>query len=181
MSDEERLCQRAGCLQAARVTLTFRYDARQASLTDLQDEKHPVQYDLCAEHADLLIVPRGWERLDRRARRPEPAPRPAPTGDRVEVRGSDGAVPDVPRIDRYAALTARLPELAEAFAARARAHRGDVTGEARRVARDRRPAHTELLVGPGTDEQPVLEGQLQMPIEPEPDGGVVVALTRSRE
>ena len=38
MTDHQRVCQRAGCQQSATVTLSFRYDARQASLVDLSAE-----------------------------------------------------------------------------------------------------------------------------------------------
>ena len=72
MTDRERVCQRAGCAQLASVTLSFRYDARQASLMDLSAQKHPADYDLCGAHADLMSVPRGWERLDRRSPAPDP-------------------------------------------------------------------------------------------------------------
>jgi hypothetical protein len=184
----ERVCQRAGCQQSATVTLSFRYDARQASLVDLSDEKDPAFYDLCAAHADVLIVPRGWERLDRRTRSPEPEPQVTP----------DPAAAG-PVHDRYAALTAELPRLAEAWGvdgAVAGAHRsgrsGPATGSgAPRAAADPSPDDA-TAVGRGSahpyepvtrtlldEEAYELDGQLQMPIEPD-SRGVVVALTRSR-
>lgn len=172
MSDRDRVCQRAGCQQSASVTLSFRYDARQASLTDLTADKHPAHYDLCAAHADLLIVPRGWERLDRRTPRPEPqfeafvrsieepAPRPE----------QPAATPR--RLNRYAALTADLPRLA---AARARSAAAEAEDD------PHHPSHRyEPVTGSVMSEEHVLDGQLKMSIEPEAEG-VVVALTRTRQ
>lgn len=170
------------------MTLSFRYDARQASLVDLSEDKDPAFYDLCAAHADVLIVPRGWERLDRRTRSPEPDPQVPP-----DPPSSN------PGPDRYAALTAALPRLAEAWGVGAAAEEppgpeqsspsvdnlaptaagGPSAEDARAV--ERRTGHpyepvTRTLLD---DEAFELQGQLQMPIEPE-SRGVVVALTRSR-
>jgi len=33
---------------------------------DLENEAHPMVHDMCADHADHLRVPRGWECRDRR-------------------------------------------------------------------------------------------------------------------
>ncbi|HSK95238.1 MAG TPA: DUF3499 family protein [Euzebyales bacterium] len=185
MSDRERVCQRAGCQRSASVTLTFRSDARQASLGDLTDQKHPAHYDLCGGHADVLIVPKGWERLDRRTQAPDPTPEID-----AFVRGIEQpAPPPPPRLDRYAALTADLPRLAEACGLTVPDH--DVSA-ARRYGGDLEPApHPydgaapatrlyEPVTGTIAPEEQVIEGQLQMPIEPEPDG-VVVALLRTRQ
>ena len=186
MSDRERVCQRAGCQRSASVTLSFRYDARQASLVDLTDQKHPAHYDLCGMHADVLIVPKGWERLDRRS----PAPDPKPKIDAI-VRAMDEPAPAPPRLDRYAALTAELPRLAEACGLTVPDGGGDAP-TAPRYRGDPDPAShvydrgapATRLYEPVTDtmtaEEQVIEGQLQMPIEPEPEG-VVVALMRTRQ
>lgn len=172
MIDRDRVCQRAGCARAASVTLSFRYDARQASLTDLSADKHPAHYDLCGAHADLLIVPRGWERLDRRIPRPHSHPEPELE---AFVRSMEEPTPPPPRrMNRYAALTADLPRVAEAC--------GLVPDRGRRETDRAVGLYEPVTATPASDEPPVvqLEGQLQMSIEPEPEG-VVVALTRTRQ
>lgn len=191
------MCQRSGCTQPAAVTLSFRYDARQASLVDLLPEKHPAVYDLCDPHADILVVPRGWERLDRR----EPPAEPVIT-ERSETRVA--AAPAARHMDRYAALTAQLPRLAETLEAPASELAAEHTGP----TDDRWPGRVSPHGGAGAPSAPdawptatrigepqhdqllepvtgtllrddVLDGQLQMPIEPE-QHAKVVALTRSR-
>jgi hypothetical protein len=195
MRELDRVCQRAGCTQPASVTLSFRYDARQASLVDLLPEKHPALYDLCDAHADLLIVPRGWERLDRRR----------PPADPLPVAATAGAAraPMEPNMDRYAVLTAQLPQLAEALGVLGREGVADEAGATADARPRGGPAHDRdggqatpaawstgefgerrgtQLFEPVTGtllHDDMLDGQLQMPIEPEPQG-VVVALTRSR-
>jgi hypothetical protein len=62
-----RLCARPGCSAPATASLSYEYGARRAWLDDLDDERNPHTYDLCAEHANRLVVPRGWERDDRRS------------------------------------------------------------------------------------------------------------------
>jgi hypothetical protein len=184
MSDRDRVCQRAGCQQPASVTLSFRYDARQASLTDLIADKDPAHYDLCVAHADLLIVPRGWERLDRRSPRPEPeldvfvrsmgvrASVSEPMGGDLEERAPRPHPPAAAprRRNRYAALTAELPRLAAACA-RLAAEGDD---------HQRASSLYEPVTGAVMTEEHVLDGQLQMSIEPDAEG-VVVALTRTRQ
>lgn len=191
----QRMCQRAGCQQSATVTLSFRYDARQASLVDLLADKDPAFYDLCAFHADVLIVPKGWERLDRRTPPPEPAP---------DVVVQSDAVDGDPPMNRYAVLTAQLPRLAEAcgLLPPSESRGGPGRGGHQRVERVTTPvrepeppvSHASAVGGEATggghpyepvtrtllqDEVFQLEGQLQMPIEHE-QRGVVVALTRTR-
>ena len=47
------------------ATLTYDYAARVATVDDLAPS-HPMQYDLCADHAGRLSVPQGWSLVDRR-------------------------------------------------------------------------------------------------------------------
>jgi hypothetical protein len=47
--------------------MSYGYTARTAWLDELQPERTPAGYDLCADHADRLRVPQGWELADRRA------------------------------------------------------------------------------------------------------------------
>lgn len=175
MNDFDRVCQRAGCKQPASVTLSFRYDARQASLVDLVPDKDPSEYDLCDHHAEVLIVPRGWERLDRRSR-----PSAAPHG--AEAPAAEvPAEPGGPRMDRYAALTADLPRLAEACGLTTPAEEQPSGPRTFRPV-DTAPeaSHPFAPVTRSLLHDDVLEGQLQMPIGHEGQG-VVVALTRTRD
>lgn len=101
-----RSCRRNACLEPATASLTFRYDTAQVWLDDLAIESEPQRWDLCPEHAGSLTVPSGWALVDVRtaAGREGPAPE--------VVRQA----PSVPRHNRYAELSARLPALAAEFA-----------------------------------------------------------------
>ncbi len=99
-----RSCSRTACRQPAVFTLTYVYADSTAVLGPLATYVEPHCYDLCAEHAERLTAPRGWEvvRLPyepgapsgddlealanavREAARPAPAPG-EPTGQAVEV------------------------------------------------------------------------------------------------
>jgi len=65
-----RTCAKPGCSTSASATLTYDYAGKSAWLDGLDVEAHPMRYDLCAEHADHLRVPRGWTVEDRRIRYP---------------------------------------------------------------------------------------------------------------
>lgn len=56
-----RRCTRAGCTQPAVATLTYVYADSTAVLGPLATYAEPHCYDLCAEHAERLTAPRGWE------------------------------------------------------------------------------------------------------------------------
>lgn len=58
-----RQCSRSGCQQSAEATLTYVYADSTAVLGPLATFAEPHSYDLCAEHAGRLTVPRGWEVL----------------------------------------------------------------------------------------------------------------------
>ena len=65
-----RTCAKPGCNTSASATLTYDYSGRTAWLESLDAEAHPMQYDLCTEHADHMTVPQGWALQDRRVRFP---------------------------------------------------------------------------------------------------------------
>jgi hypothetical protein len=61
-----RRCSRNACTRPAVATLTYVYAESTAVLGPLATYAEPHCYDLCAEHAERLTAPRGWEvvRLD---------------------------------------------------------------------------------------------------------------------
>lgn len=65
-----RTCAKPGCHSSASATLTYDYGGRTAWLESLDAEPHPMQYDLCLEHAAHMRVPQGWTLQDRRVRFP---------------------------------------------------------------------------------------------------------------
>jgi hypothetical protein len=69
-----RLCARPDCADPAVATLSYDYAARTAWIDELSREPVPSRYDLCARHADGLMVPVGWDRSDRRRHAPTEAP-----------------------------------------------------------------------------------------------------------
>lgn len=102
-----RICSRTACKEPAVFTLTYVYRDSTAVLGPLAAYVEPHCYDLCAEHADRLTAPMGWElvRLPpgeddsqpssddlealadavREAARPVQRPSPEPIGQGVEV------------------------------------------------------------------------------------------------
>lgn len=62
-----RTCAKPGCNVSASATLTYDYAGRAVWIERLQDDAHPMRYDLCEQHADGLRVPEGWECEDQRA------------------------------------------------------------------------------------------------------------------
>ncbi|MEG3614532.1 DUF3499 domain-containing protein [Isoptericola haloaureus] len=56
-----RQCSRTACTQAAVATLTYVYADSTAVLGPLAQRAEPHSYDLCAQHAERLTAPRGWE------------------------------------------------------------------------------------------------------------------------
>lgn len=56
-----RQCSRTACQKPAVATLTYVYADQTAVLGRLSTHAEPHSYDLCAEHAEGLTVPRGWE------------------------------------------------------------------------------------------------------------------------
>ena len=56
-----RLCSRSACGRPAVATLTYVYGDSTAVLGPLATLAEPHSYDLCAQHAERLTAPRGWE------------------------------------------------------------------------------------------------------------------------
>lgn len=56
-----RQCTRSACGRPAVATLTYVYADSTAVLGPLAQLAEPHSYDLCAEHAERLTAPRGWE------------------------------------------------------------------------------------------------------------------------
>lgn len=56
-----RLCTRTACGQPAVATLTYVYADSTVVLGPLAIYPEPHCYDLCAEHAQRMTAPRGWE------------------------------------------------------------------------------------------------------------------------
>ncbi|MGH3371403.1 MAG: DUF3499 family protein, partial [Nocardioidaceae bacterium] len=59
-----------GCNQAAVATLSYDYAERIAWIERLHVDAHPMNHDLCDQHAGGLRVPRGWRLEDRRVIEP---------------------------------------------------------------------------------------------------------------
>ncbi|WP_371481199.1 DUF3499 domain-containing protein [Kitasatospora sp. NBC_00315] len=56
-----RRCSRTACGRPAVATLTYVYADSTAVLGPLATYAEPHCYDLCAEHAERLTAPRGWD------------------------------------------------------------------------------------------------------------------------
>jgi hypothetical protein len=56
-----RRCSRNACTRSAVATLTYVYRDSTAVLGPLATYAEPHCYDLCADHAERLTAPRGWE------------------------------------------------------------------------------------------------------------------------
>lgn len=70
----KRRCSRSACSGRAVATLTFVYADQMAVLGPLALQATPGCYDLCAQHAQRLSVPRGWEVLKLTDELTEPGP-----------------------------------------------------------------------------------------------------------
>ncbi|NHC13092.1 DUF3499 domain-containing protein [Motilibacter deserti] len=76
-----RRCTRTACGRPAVATLTYVYADSTAVLGPLATYAEPHCYDLCAEHAERLTAPRGWEVV----RLAVGAADPEPTSDDIEA------------------------------------------------------------------------------------------------
>ena len=66
-----RECAKLGCREAAAASVGLRYRDRILWVGDLLEQRDPNLIDLCVRHADTLVAPYGWERLDERLRVPD--------------------------------------------------------------------------------------------------------------
>jgi len=78
-----RECAKLGCRESAIATVGLRYQERVVWVADLLEQRDPNLIDLCAGHADRLVAPYGWSRLDERLK--VPAEQPARLEALVEV------------------------------------------------------------------------------------------------
>jgi len=63
-SNDRRLCARQGCGALATATLRFQSTRREAWLVAIDRSAPRAEGDLCAEHAEALVLPRGWTLRD---------------------------------------------------------------------------------------------------------------------
>ncbi len=61
-----RSCVKMRCDEPAAATVALRYSQREVWIRDLLSRRDPNLLELCAGHADRLILPVGWSRLDER-------------------------------------------------------------------------------------------------------------------
>ena len=125
MADVLRSCSKTACRWPAAASLSYRYATRQVWLLDLAPTTDPSLYDLCPHHADALVVPKGWERVDDRTAHevmvePSASDRAAAASRRYATAADLEPVgvvsPPRPLVsagrNRYADLVAQLPQLA---------------------------------------------------------------------
>lgn len=99
----KRQCNRTACSTAAVATLTFVQADGTAVVGPLATYAEPHTYDLCADHAARLTVPRGWTvvRLAIEAQDPQPSDDDLlALADAVRAAGNvrPVAAPDVPAV-----------------------------------------------------------------------------------
>lgn len=72
----QRLCSKTACGRAASCTLTYNYADSTIVLGPLAVHAEPHSYDLCADHANRMTAPRGWDIVRLANDFPEPPPAP---------------------------------------------------------------------------------------------------------
>ncbi len=68
------MCTRNACRTSAVATLTYVYADQTAVVGPLATYAEPHTYDLCADHAERLTAPRGWDIVRLAGDYPEPQP-----------------------------------------------------------------------------------------------------------
>lgn len=91
-----RQCSRTACQRAAVATLTYVYADSTAVLGPLAQHAEPHSYDLCAEHAERLTAPRGWEVVRLTPQYVETGPSPDDLSALADAVREAGRVPVVP-------------------------------------------------------------------------------------
>lgn len=66
MSGVKRSCARSTCQRPAAATLSYSYADRIVWIEPLTEEAHPMVHDMCAQHADSVTAPLGWQVRDLR-------------------------------------------------------------------------------------------------------------------
>ena len=90
-----RTCAKPGCNTCASATLTYDYASRTAWVEHLDDEAHPMRYDLCPDHAGGLTVPEGLGAAG--------PPRPLSLGAGVLTSGAPAAPRTLPAVSERCA------------------------------------------------------------------------------
>jgi hypothetical protein len=57
----DRLCAKVTCPREAVATFTYDYASSTVVLGPLSPARAPHGFDLCAEHAERLSAPQGWQ------------------------------------------------------------------------------------------------------------------------
>jgi hypothetical protein len=185
MANTLRSCVKTGCRWPAAASLSYRYATRQAWLLDLAPTPDVSLYDLCPHHADNLVVPNGWERVDDRAPEPvvvEPSARDrAATAAARRQEAAEGLADELatpaPGVSRYARLAADLPRLA------AQMYGGQARGETPSPPQPRAIPSRDLAPQGGWQPPPSsapMAGQLTIPVDPAAPDGVVVSIAGGR-
>jgi len=62
-----RVCAKTRCDARASSTVSLVYITREVVVQELAEAADPARLDLCAEHLDRMVPPRGWIVRDERA------------------------------------------------------------------------------------------------------------------
>lgn len=101
----QRLCSKTACGRAASCTLTYNYADSTIVLGPLAVHAEPHSYDLCADHANRMTAPRGWDIVRLADDFPEPPPAPdelVAIADAVRTRPAPDPAPAVDVVARSA-------------------------------------------------------------------------------
>src|SRR3954471_4380190 len=92
-ADHQRICARARCGEAAVATLRFQPRERAAWLIAVDQAAASTERDLCARHAEAVVLPTGWQLFDARAGEDDSTPSaPGVRRPLLRARRADGPV-----------------------------------------------------------------------------------------